>query len=176
MGRFEIRRFSKLELPTSLDLLTIASATEPRLRHYFVEIGAGTARAQLIALGRFGTLSEILAFSVWLREHSLVRSATVVSSGYHLRRVRACCRRLVPEGTRLNFVAVPDETRYLREHWWRNAGARKLMFSEFLKIGIYRLLGQRFMTRARSVTAFAGALDNAAFSCLLGKGTSGVSG
>src|SRR5271165_7021034 len=114
VGRFEIRRFSSLKLPKSLDLLAIASATEPKRRHYFVKIDCGTVEAQRIAVGRLGTWSEILAFSDWLRVHSRIRSATVVSSGFHLRRVRMCCRRLVPEETRLNFVAVPDENRYLR--------------------------------------------------------------
>jgi hypothetical protein len=150
VGRFEIRRFSNLELPTSLDLLAIASTTEPRRRHYFVEIGPRTAAAQRIALGRFGTLREILAFSEWLREHTAIRSVTVVSSGFHLKRIRMCCRRLVPDGTRLNFVAVPDESRYLRRHWWRDPKARKLMLSEVLKIAIYKLLCLSLMTRVNT--------------------------
>jgi len=154
VGRFEIRRFSNLELPTALDLLSIASGTEPRRRHYFVKIGAGTAQAQRIAVSRLGTLSEIRAFTEWLREHGSIRSATVVSSGFHLKRVRMCCRRLMPEGTSLNFVAVPDESRYLRGHWWWEPNARKLVVSELLKIAIYQLLGQRLMTRTRSVPAF----------------------
>ncbi len=149
VGRFEIRRFSNLELPTALDLLAIASTTEPRRRHYFVEIGSGTAAARRIALSRFGTLREILAFSDWLREHTAIRSVTVVSSGFHLRRIRMCCRQLVPDGTRLNFVAVPDEGRYLRRHWWRDPKARRLMLSELLKILIYKLLCLSLMTRAR---------------------------
>jgi|SRR5271157_1257999 len=155
VGRFEIRRFSRLELPRSLDLLAIASATVPRHRHYFVTIDSEATQVQRIAVGRLGTLSEILAFSDWLREHNLIRSATVVSSGFHLKRVRMCCRRLVPEGTRLTFVAVPDESRYLRGHWWRDPNEPKLVFFELLKIAIYQLLGQRLMRRARPVPAFA---------------------
>ena len=154
VGRFEIRRFSNLELPTKFDLLAIASTTEPRRRHYFVEIDSGSAQARRITLSRFGTLSEILAFSDWLREHSPVRSATIVSSGFHLKRIRLCCRRLVSEGTKLSFVAVPDESRYLRGHWWRDPNTRRLVLSELLKIAIYRLLGQRLMTRAGSIPAF----------------------
>src|SRR5271157_5306720 len=46
VGRFEIRRFSNLELPTKLDLLAIASGTEPRRRHYFVNINSGAIRVQ----------------------------------------------------------------------------------------------------------------------------------
>jgi len=155
VGRFEVRRFANLELPTALDLLAIASATEPRRRHYFVKIGSGITKVQRIPLSRLGTLSEILAFSDWLREHHPVRSATVVSSGFHLKRIRMCCRRLVPEGIRLSFVAVPEESRYLREHWWRDPKTRKLVFSELLKIAIYQLLGRRLMARARPIPAFA---------------------
>ena len=126
VGRFEIRRFSELGLPTSLDLLAVAATTEPRRRHYFVTTGSGTPEAQRIALGRFGTFSEILAFSEWLEEHSSIRSAMVVSSGFHLKRVRMCCQHLVPEGMRLHFVATPEslvcqaiggETQ-LCANWW----------------------------------------------------------
>lgn len=154
VGRFEIRHFSTLDLPVSLDLLAVASTTEPWRRHYFVEIGPGTVQLQRIARKRFGTLSEILAFSEWLREHSSIRSATIVSSGFHLKRIRMCCRRLVPEHTRLNFVAVPEESRYLRGHWWRSSTARKLVLSELLKIAVYQLLNQRPMMRTRSVPVF----------------------
>jgi len=157
VGRFEIRRFSNLELPAELDMLAIASTTEPRRRHYFVEIGSGSAQAQRITLSRFGTLSEIRAFAVWLREHDAIRSATIVSSGFHLKRVRMCCRRLMPEGTRLHFVAVPDESRYLRGHWWRDPNARKLVLSELLKVPIYRVLCRKAMLRVCSGPAFTAA-------------------
>jgi hypothetical protein len=149
VGRFEIRRFSELELPTSLDLSAIAAATEPRRRHYFVTIRPGTASARGIAFSRFGTLREILAFSDWLWENPDIRSVTVVSSGFHLKRVRMCCRRLVPASTRLSFVAVPDESLF-RGHWWRDRKARKLVFLEVLKVAVYKLLCQRPMTREHS--------------------------
>jgi hypothetical protein len=147
VGRFEIRRFASLELPASFDLLTLASSTEPRHRHYFVTIASGNAGAQRIGIGRFGTLSEIRAFSDWLRAHRLIRSATIVSSGFHLRRIRMCCRSLMAGGTKLNFVAVPEEGRYLRTHWWRDPGSRKLLLSEVVKIAVYWLLGQKRFRR-----------------------------
>ncbi len=140
VGRFEIRRFSNLKLPTSLDLLALASATEPRRRHYFVTFGPGTASARSIALNPFGTLREILAFSEWLRENRCIRSVTIVSSGFHLKRVRMCCERFLPAGTRLNFLAVPEEGRSLRVHWWQEPKARKLIFAEVLKVLVYDLL------------------------------------
>lgn len=142
VGRFEIRRFADLELPASVDLPGLASSTEPRFRHYFVTIASGAAETQRIGIGKFGTLSEIRAFSDWLRAHRLIRSATIVSSGFHLKRIRMCCRSLMREGTRLNFVGVPDEERYLRAHWWRDPSSRRLLLSEVGKIAAYRLLVQ----------------------------------
>ena len=150
VGRFEIRRFSRLDLPVRLDLPAIASTTEPVRRHYFVEIRSGTAAVRRVALSRFGTLREVAAFSEWLRENPSVRSVTVVSSGFHLKRVRLCCRRLVPDGTKLTFVAVPEEGRHLRRHWWRNSQSRKLILSEVWKIAIYKVLCLSVMTRVRS--------------------------
>lgn len=141
VGRFEVRRFSSLGLARSPDLRAVASQTEPRLRHYFVKVDSDATEVRRIPVGWWGTWSEIQAFSNWLREHSRIRSATIVSSAFHLRRVRMCCRRLVSGSTRLHFVAVPEEHRYLREHWWRDARARKLVLAEFLKIASYQALG-----------------------------------
>jgi hypothetical protein len=150
VSRFEIRRFSSLELPVSLDLPAIASAIEPQSRHYFVQIGSGSAEAWRVAVSRFGTLREIRAFSDWLRDNPSIRSAMVVSSGFHLKRVRMCCRRLVPDGPRLHFVAAPDGSRSLRGSWWRDRAARKLVLSELVKIAVYKLLRQGRITRTRS--------------------------
>jgi hypothetical protein len=149
VGRFEIRRFASLELPGSVDLPALASSTEPRRRHYFVTVASGTAEAQRIGVGRFGTLNEIRAFSDWLRAHRLVRSATIVSSGFHLKRIRMCCRGLMAEDIKLNFVAVPDEGRYLRAHWWRDPGSRKLLLSEVVKIALYWLIGHKLFRGPR---------------------------
>lgn len=149
VDRFEIRRFSTLTLPAPLNLVDIAFRTEPRQRHYFVEIQNGKVDAQRIAVGRFGTWAEVVGFSDWLRVNGQVRSAMVVSSGFHLRRVRMCCRKLVGDGTRLTFVAVPDESRYFRRFWWRNAKALRLVLSEFVKIGIYWGLCHGWMSKGQ---------------------------
>src|SRR5271165_4873041 len=155
VGRFEIRRFSDLDLPKSVDLLALASATEPRHRHYFVTFGSGKPSARSISLSPFGTLREILAFSEWLRENRGIRSVTIVSSGFHLKRVRICCERLLPAGTRLNFLAVPDEGRSLRQHWWQEPKARKLIFAEVLKVLMYNLLFLSTATRMHSAVSLS---------------------
>jgi hypothetical protein len=150
VGRFEIRRFSNLKLPVPLDLLAVAATTEPRRRHYFVSVRHGTVEAQRIPVRRFGTLREIRAFADWLRQHPSVRSAMVVSSGFHLRRVRMCCRRLVPDGVKLHYVAAPEERQFVSTGWWRDAKARRLMLSEVVKVAFYKLLCQGLMPGTRS--------------------------
>lgn len=154
VARFEIRRFSRLKVPVSLDLVAIASMTGPRRRHYFIKIEGAKAECRKIPVGLFGTWSEILEFSHWLKANGPIGSALVVSSGFHLRRTRMCCRRLVHDCTKLTFVAVPDENRYFRNHWWRNSKARKLVLSELLKIALYGMLGQRLLKQASSASAF----------------------
>lgn len=141
VGRFEIRRFADLDLPLQLDLVRLAASTVPSERHYFVWLSKQEVKALLIPLYRLGTWSEILAFSSWLRGQKSIGTGTVVSSAFHLRRVRWCCRSLVPTQTKLNFVAVPGEEPNLnREQWWRNPTSRNLVLRELLKVILYRML------------------------------------
>lgn len=154
VDRFEIRRFCRLPLPVSVDLLSIASRTEPRQRHYFVEIEGSSAEVQRIPITRLGTWTEIKAFSDWLSRNPEVHSVMIVSSGYHLRRVRLCCRRLLRTSTKLTFVAVPEESRYFRRHWWRTGETRRLVLSELLKTAVYGVLGWHWENRSQSSFAF----------------------
>ena len=141
VGRFEVRQFSDFKLPLPTDLLTLAASIAPERRHYFVALRAGDVRVQRIPLHRGGTWSEILAFSQWLRERRFVRSGIIVTSGFHLRRVRWCCRCLISDGIQLTFVAVPAETsNFDREGWWQNALSRKLVLLELVKVPLYPLL------------------------------------
>ena len=140
VGRFEVRRFSSLKLPAALDLLAIAFETEPRRRHYFVCIQDKKAEWKRVEIGWFGTFSEICAFSDWLRADPSIRSAMVVSSGFHLRRVRMCCRNLVRTDPKLTFVSIPEEDRGFRGNWWRNPKARKMVLTELAKLPVYKVL------------------------------------
>ena len=141
VGRFEIRRFSKHKISPPIDLVSIAQSTVPELRHYFVTLDRAGTGVQHVAIGRFGTWSEIRALSRWLLERESVRTGIVLSSGFHLRRLRWCCRALVPEQTKLKFVAVPGEgPGFDREHWWRSPLARKLIILELVKTILYPVL------------------------------------
>ena len=91
-------------------------------------------------IGWFGTFSEIRAFSDWLKADPSVRSVMVGSSGFHVRRVRMCCRNLICASPKLMFVSVPEEDSGFRGNWWRNAMARKMVLTELAKLPVYKVL------------------------------------
>jgi hypothetical protein len=144
VARFEIRKFSRLSWPADIDLLQIAAATPAPLRHYFVSLEAGDTRVQLISRGHFGTLSEIRALSRWLRERPQTGSLLVISSGPHLRRVRLCCRALLPKQLQVHFIATPADASLAPSTWWREGGTRSDVLKEIPKLLIYKLLLKSF--------------------------------
>ena len=139
VGRFEIRKFAQLPLPADVDLPRIASTTPPRLRHYFLRFQDGIVEADRVPRGRFGTLSEIRALAQWLEARPQIGTLLVVSGGPHLRRVRACCRALLPARLQVSFIAAPesgdvDPSTRLDRKW------RALVLKEIPKLVIYRLV------------------------------------
>jgi hypothetical protein len=144
VGRYEIRRFERLQLPTPVALLQTASEVLPTLRHYFVCFEGKEATVERIALCRFGTWSETAALGQWLQERPFIRSATIVSSGFHLRRIKLCSRGLLPEYLNVSYLAVPDEDAGLDRHrWWRSALGMTLLSKEYLKMSLYWLMTRR---------------------------------
>jgi hypothetical protein len=138
VGRFEIRRFCGLDLPVAVNLVAASSLIAPPIRHFFVAFERGKATVERVALLRLGTWSEVNAFADWLEMRPHVRSATVISSGFHLRRIRLCCRLLVPERVELSFFDIQEELVGLdRNQWWRNVFARRLMLLELFKLFLY---------------------------------------
>src|SRR5579872_6453467 len=140
VGRFEIRKFAQLSVPADIDLRAIASATPPRLRHYFVTFQEGSSCVELVSRGRFGTLSEIQALARWLQARPPIGILLVVSSAPHLRRVRACCRALLPTGLKFHFVATSNDGAFMRTNWWRNRHSMAVVLKEIPKLFIYKLL------------------------------------
>jgi len=106
VGRFEIRRFSKMSLPSPLDLLKIAQDVPPPQRHYFVSFDGQEMHVEHVLPGRFGTLTEIAALGRWLDANRGIRSVLVISSASHLRRVRMCCLSLLKADTKLAYLAA----------------------------------------------------------------------
>jgi DUF218 domain len=138
VGRFEIRRFSELGLPQTPDLLQMAQKIPPQHRHFFVLLEGQKFEVHRIPIRTLGTLSEIDALADWLKERPQNSSLIVVSSGTHLRRLRMCCRALLPQELKIRLRAVPEENPASnREKWWIDAPTRKLVLSELIKILCY---------------------------------------
>jgi uncharacterized SAM-binding protein YcdF (DUF218 family) len=137
VGRFEIRRFSKMALPAPLDLLKLAQKVPPPQRHYFVFSCDQLVEAEHVPPGRFGTLTEIAALSRWLNQNPDIRSVLIVSSDTHLRRIRLCCRALVSSRIELAFLAAPssEETTEDAKHF--NFTPKKEELLETFKLAIY---------------------------------------
>ena len=85
VDRFEWRKFARYDLVVDGSLRRLAEATPAEKRHFFISYDGNEVNVQLTSKGRFGTLSESLAFSQLARRQNIV-SALVVSSSYHLRR------------------------------------------------------------------------------------------
>ena len=107
VSRFEIRRFSKMDLPVPLDLLKLAQELPAPQRHYLAFFKAEEVQVDHVPPGRFGTLTEIEALARWLNAHPDIRSILVISSATHLRRIRMCCRSLLSPKMQLAFLPSP---------------------------------------------------------------------
>ncbi len=146
VGRYEVRGFSKLALPVTVDLIGAVAHIAPQERHFFVTILAGQAEVRKIELAALGTMSEIRGLADWLNANPQVRSVMVVSSGFHLRRVRLCCRALVKRNVRLMFVAAPGPDQG-NGRWWRNPLTLRLVMAELPKLVVYRLFPKHRASR-----------------------------
>jgi hypothetical protein len=140
VGRFEIRRFSKMALPLPLDLLKHAQGVPPPQRHFFVLFQNSVWQVEHVQPRRFGTLTEIATLARWLKANPEVQSVILISNEAHLRRIRMCCRRLLPRGVEVAQIAVPNslsDSADQQNSAIRSTG-RDLL--EFLKVLVYRVL------------------------------------
>lgn len=108
VGRFEIRRFANLDLPQPVDLVPLASSIDPPKRHFFVCFSEGSVAVKTIPVGNWGTMTEIQALARWLDDDERVKKLIVISSWYHLPRVRLCCRELLAPGLTCEFLSAPE--------------------------------------------------------------------
>ncbi len=138
VSRFEIRRFPELGLPQTIDLLQMSRSIPPPQRHFFVLFENKQFTVQLISVRALGTLREIDALADWLNEHSEISSLLVVSSAPHLRRLRICCRALLPRSVQANFVPSPQEkVTSIQQNEHSDVSNRKAILSEFFKVVCY---------------------------------------
>ena len=135
VARFEIRRMPELSLPypegsVRIDLLAAAQSIPPAQRHFFVAFDAAGVHFEKTPVGPFGTLAEMQTLARWCERRPEIASLLVVSSGYHLRRVRMCCHALLPKKVRCVFVQTPEERR----------PPAALLALEAVKLAAYRLM------------------------------------
>lgn len=135
VARFDVRRFSQLALPFQLDLPGIAAKLSPTERHFFVLVEDGCASVRTIPNAQLGTLKEIVALRAWLSEHPKITSLLVISSGFHLRRVRMCCRSLLPKYLRITFWGSSSGVK-----WWKDPRLCRNVSAEFGKVPFYALV------------------------------------
>lgn len=138
VGRFEIRRFADLDWPAPINLLQLAAPVPPPKRHFFVWENRGRTETKLVPKGRLGTWSEVRALADWLTDHPDVKSVLMVSSAYHLRRVRLCCLALLPERVEFRLIAAKARASDpQRESWWRHQNGRAVVIPEIFKLLFY---------------------------------------
>jgi uncharacterized SAM-binding protein YcdF (DUF218 family) len=140
VGRFEIRRFSKMPLPTQLDLLKLAQGVPPPHRHFFVLFQGRECQVEHVQPRRFGTLTEMASLARWIDANPEIQSVILVSNETHLRRIRLCCRHLLQRGVEVALLAVPNlflDSADLQSSAIQSTGSELL---EFLKIIVYRVL------------------------------------
>ena len=140
VGRFEIRRFAKLPLPVSVDLLAMASSVPPPERHYFVEFEGKMFHVEQSRPRSLGTLSEIEWLGRWLEGHPEVKSILVVSSSSHLRRIRMCCRALLRHGVEVRLAAVPADPAAVGPRGRAEGEPTAAILKELLKLSVYWIL------------------------------------
>jgi hypothetical protein len=145
VGRYELRRFPELALPVPVDLLSRASTVPPPRRHYFVEFCRKQVEVTLIRVRSFGTLGEIEALAAKLNQDRNPDTVLVVSSWEHLRRVRLCCRTLLPKRIQVILIAAPDEKEEETSKGLARIGPQMVTVSlELVKLLVYRaVLGLR---------------------------------
>jgi hypothetical protein len=140
VGRFEIRRFSKMALPIPLDLLKLAQDVPPPQRHFFVLFQGGECHVRHVQPRRFGTLTEIASLARWLEANPEVQSVILISNEAHLRRIGMCCRSLLPRGVKVALLAVPNSFSDPADQHSSAIQSTGSDLLEFLKVLVYRVL------------------------------------
>jgi hypothetical protein len=141
VARFEVRRFAKLPLPQSVDLLSLAAPIDPPRRHFFACLSQTGISVERIRLGRFGTLSEVRALREWLDRRPEIHRLLVVSSRAHRLRVELCCRKLLPSSVQCVFLPVmPLSTNTVVNGEPGEEGSARDFLTEYGKLVLYRLV------------------------------------
>jgi hypothetical protein len=136
----EARNFAALKWPAPLEVLEAALSTVKE--HTFVCLESGTVTVDRVPLRTFGTLSEVRQLERWLHRHSGFASVMMISTAPHIRRVRMCCRAILPSNIDVRLFAIPAYGYWDRNRWWSFRRTRIAVLSEFPKLLLYLPLTQ----------------------------------
>jgi hypothetical protein len=129
----DLSRFAELQVPAWPRLLELQSRIPPAGRLFFLDYDGVAWHAEPLAVRPLGTLNEIAHLARWLRLRPEVRSVLIISSGFHLRRVRICCRALLPRDIRFRLAAAPPDAASRGRIDYR-------LIAEYAKVLLYRLV------------------------------------
>ncbi|MCI0528607.1 MAG: YdcF family protein [Nitrospira sp.] len=85
------------------------------------------------------TYQEALELRQLLEEEPTLRSVIVVSSPYHMRRVRWTFEQVLDDQITLQFAPVPFERSRDNRQWWTDRRSQKNVINEYIKLFIYWL-------------------------------------
>ena len=133
----DLRNVAALTWPVPLQTVKAAISNFATGQHAFVWLESGNITVDGIRLGRLGTLSEIVQLQHWLLRHGKFTSLSMVSTAPHLRRVRMCCRAILPAAITVRLFAIPAYGYWDRNKWWSFPRTRIAVLWEFPKLLLY---------------------------------------
>ena len=141
VARFEWRRYALLGLPGVDALQEAVDLVPPEQRHFFVILERNQVEVRHVTPRRWGTRNEARALAALVAERGW-RSLLVISSKFHLARVRWVVRRALSERT--VSVAYATPSRGADPHgpgrWFRSRRGIRLVASEQVKRLVYLFL------------------------------------
>ena len=114
----DVYNFAALKWPVPLEDVEAALSRLAVEQHAFVWLESGKVTVDRVPLGTFGTLSEVCQLDRWLHKHSGFSSVLMISTAPHLRRVRMCCRAILPSSMTVRLFAIPAYGYWDRNKWW----------------------------------------------------------
>ncbi|MFD7521768.1 YdcF family protein [Paenibacillus chitinolyticus] len=97
----------------------------------------GVPEQAIVLEDRADSTYENAVFSKTIIEKHAFKSVTVVSSDYHMRRVKLLFDRAFKDsGIQLHYVAAPDKN-FTPRKWWGNNKSLMVTFTEYLKLTGY---------------------------------------
>jgi hypothetical protein len=133
----EARNFAALKWPVPLEAVEAALSKLAVEQHAFVWLESGKVTADPAPLGTFGTLSEVRQLKRWLNKHGGFSSVLIISTAPHLRRVRMCCRAILPSSIDVRLFAIPAYGYWDRNKWWSLGRTRISVLLELPKLLLY---------------------------------------